>query len=176
MNMHYAATRYVHDMHRPPIMPMGSPPPYHPYYTQPPQDNASSQNSEQWKHNRVGGNVSGGSGSGGGTNKRPNAAGATAEIKTEKKDLAKAASGGKHNVKEETIASKDMQLIPSPPPKKRKIIGSWDEHDPQDHISAASPGIFRSPPMHSDKMKVKGLGFVSYSLPKRNMLHVNVMI
>ena len=155
MHMQY----YAHDMYHRQHHGMGSPPPYHHYYPPPPQDN---ENVNSVSHNDPWGSDS-----------RPVAAAAAAAAKavSENKRSAGAAAGGEEQKNanshvdsqshsEVELNGKDAQLIPSPPPKKRKYVmnSSWDEHDDHAHLCAASPGIFRSP---DAKTRAKGFGFVS---------------
>ena len=157
MHMQY----YAHDMYHRQHHGMGSPPPYHHYYPPPPQDN---ENVNSVSHNDPWGSDS-----------RPVAAAAAAAAKavSEKKWSAVGAAGAggeeqknanshvdSQSRSEVELNCKDAQLIPSPPPKKRKYVmnSSWDEHDDHAHLCAASPGIFRSP---DAKTRAKGFGFVS---------------
>ncbi len=58
---------------------------------------------------------------------------------------------------DETMMRKMGPLLRSPPPKKRRIVGSWDESDRKDDldIGMPSPGVFRSP----IDGKIRGRGF-----------------
>ncbi len=58
---------------------------------------------------------------------------------------------------EENMMRKMGPLLRSPPPKKRRIVGSWDESDRKEDldIGMPSPGVFRSP----IDGKIRGRGF-----------------
>lgn len=61
------------------------------------------------------------------------------------------------------LETKTSPPIPSPPPKKRRIVGSWDEDaDRNEDVGAASPGMFRSP-LPGEKMQGGRNFFVSFS-------------
>ena len=161
MHMQY----YAHDMYHRHHQGMGSPPPYHPYYPPPPQENAN-ENSNTASHNN----------DLWGSDSRPvaaAAAAAAAAVSENKRSGAGVGGEEQKNVNSHAHAHVDSQshseaepnckytqLIPSPPPKKRKYVmnSSWDEHDDHAHLCAASPGIFRSP---DAKARAKGFGFVS---------------
>jgi len=159
MHMQY----YAHDMYHRHHQGMGSPPPYHPYYPPPPQENAN-ENSNTASHNN----------DLWGSDSRPvaaAAAAAAAAVSENKRSGAGVGGEEQKNVNSHAHAHVDSQshseaepnckytqLIPSPPPKKRKYVmnSSWDEHDDHAHLCAASPGIFRSP---DAKARAKGFGF-----------------
>jgi len=61
---------------------------------------------------------------------------------------------------DEHLHLKGPLLRSPPPPKKRRVHGSWDDQDRNLDVGAASPGMFRSPPCDA-KMRGRHFGLVS---------------
>jgi hypothetical protein len=95
------------------------------------------------------------------TNTEPNSQRDGANSLPENDENAKPAPVKLEPTEEKPLETKTSPPIPSPPLKKRRIVGSWDEdQDRNENIGAASPGMFRSP-LPGEKMQGGRNFFVS---------------